>query len=307
MVSWIGLIFGILVALGVIAWFKDWWLAKWRIRWGPPAPGTHFTILVAQLDNDADNSQQKHIRQSLEAQFRGAGADARMHIDIYPDTLRLKTGEIGAALLDAEKKGRDWLWQRNADILIWGEVADANKLLRLRFTTADAATDSAKPYSLTEMLELPADFGADFGAVLATLAATGIQPIYEEAGQALAEIIEPIVGKLRPLAANPPASFSDDDKAGLWHAYAAGEQQLGKERGDNARLATAIGFYRKVLGIRSRERVPLDWATTQNNLGTALASLGERESGTARLEEAVAAYREALTERTRERVPLTGR
>ncbi len=185
MVSWIGLIFGILVALGVIAWFKDWWLAKWRIRWGPPAPGTHFTILVAQLDNDADNSQQKHIRQSLEAQFRGAGADARMHIDIYPDTLRLKTGEIGAALLDAEKKGRDWLWQRNADILIWGEVADANKLLRLRFTTADAATDSAKPYSLTEIQELPANFGADFGAVLATLAATGIQPIYEEAGRRL--------------------------------------------------------------------------------------------------------------------------
>ena len=38
-------------------------------------------------------------------------------------------------------------------------------------------------------------------------------------------------------------------------------------------------------------RVPLDWAKTQNNLGTALSRLGERESGTARLEEAVAAYR----------------
>ncbi len=50
--------------------------------------------------------------------------------------------------------------------------------------------------------------------------------------------------------------------------------------------------------------MPLDWAMTQNNLGSALASLGERESGTARLEEAVAAYRAALTERTRERVPL---
>ena len=54
----------------------------------------------------------------------------------------------------------------------------------------------------------------------------------------------------------------------------------------------------------TRERVPLDWAMTQNNLGNALATLGERESGTARLEEAVAAYRAALEERTRERVPL---
>jgi len=50
--------------------------------------------------------------------------------------------------------------------------------------------------------------------------------------------------------------------------------------------------------------VPLDWAATQNNLGTALFRLGERESGTARLEEAVAAYRAALEEQTRDRVPL---
>jgi hypothetical protein len=50
--------------------------------------------------------------------------------------------------------------------------------------------------------------------------------------------------------------------------------------------------------------VPLNWATTQNNLGNALATLGGRESGTARLEEAVAAYREALMERTQARVPL---
>ena len=50
--------------------------------------------------------------------------------------------------------------------------------------------------------------------------------------------------------------------------------------------------------------MPLDWAMTQNNLGTALSTLGAREPGTARLDEAVTAYREALKERTRERVPL---
>jgi tetratricopeptide (TPR) repeat protein len=61
---------------------------------------------------------------------------------------------------------------------------------------------------------------------------------------------------------------------------------------------------REALKERTRERVPLDWATTQTNLGNALRTLGERESGTARLEEAVIALREALKERTRERVPL---
>jgi hypothetical protein len=53
-----------------------------------------------------------------------------------------------------------------------------------------------------------------------------------------------------------------------------------------------------------RERVPLDWASTQNNLGLALRAVGERDSGLLRLEEAVAAHGAALEELTRERVPL---
>ncbi|MGC2546672.1 MAG: hypothetical protein WA426_12550, partial [Silvibacterium sp.] len=36
----------------------------------------------------------------------------------------------------------------------------------------------------------------------------------------------------------------------------------------------------------TRERVPLDWAATQNNLGSVLGTLGEQESGTGWLEEA---------------------
>jgi len=55
---------------------------------------------------------------------------------------------------------------------------------------------------------------------------------------------------------------------------------------------------------RTRERVPLEWAATQNNLGNALLRLGKRESGTGHLQKAVAAYRAALQERTRARVPL---
>jgi len=58
------------------------------------------------------------------------------------------------------------------------------------------------------------------------------------------------------------------------------------EKGDNAALKAAIRAYRDLLGEYPRERVPLDWAMTQNNLGNALLGLGERESGIARLEEA---------------------
>jgi tetratricopeptide (TPR) repeat protein len=66
----------------------------------------------------------------------------------------------------------------------------------------------------------------------------------------------------------------------------------------------AVAAYHEALKEWTRDRVPLDWAMTQNNLGIALWSLGQRETGTARLDQAVAAYHEALKERTRDRVPL---
>jgi len=72
------------------------------------------------------------------------------------------------------------------------------------------------------------------------------------------------------------------------------------------RLEEAITAYRAALEERTRARVPLDWAMTQVNLGTALKVLGERESGTARLEEAITAYRAGLEERTRARYRSNG-
>ncbi|MEM1378131.1 MAG: tetratricopeptide repeat protein [Pseudomonadota bacterium] len=81
-------------------------------------------------------------------------------------------------------------------------------------------------------------------------------------------------------------------------------QTLGKRESGTARLQEAVTAYRAALEEWTRDRVPLDWAMTQNNLGNALQTLGERESDTARLEEAVTAYRGALEEHTRDRVPL---
>jgi hypothetical protein len=53
-----------------------------------------------------------------------------------------------------------------------------------------------------------------------------------------------------------------------------------------------------------RERVPLQWAATQNDLGNVLLVLGQHESGVAQLERSIAAYLEALKEWTRDRAPL---
>ncbi len=83
--------------------------------------------------------------------------------------------------------------------------------------------------------------------------------------------------------------------------------RLGERESGTARLEEAVAAYRAALEEWTRERVPLDWAATQNNLGNALRTLGERESGTARLDEAVAAYRAALEEGRASGFRSTGR
>src|SRR5436190_964561 len=115
---------------------------------------------------------------------------------------------------------------------------------------------------------------------------------YEEAAELFAE-----AARLLPAG----------DTKTRWHYVmrkADAEQTMGDQRGNNPTLVQAIATYRAALLLVPGTERPLQWATTQNNLGNALQRLGERESGTARLEQAVTAFREALKERTRERVPL---
>ena len=59
-------------------------------------------------------------------------------------------------------------------------------------------------------------------------------------------------------------------------------------------MEQAVDAFRAALEERTRDRVPLDWAGTQNNLGNALLALGEREGSAEHVEQAVAAYRSAL-------------
>ena len=47
-------------------------------------------------------------------------------------------------------------------------------------------------------------------------------------------------------------------------------RRLGERESGTARLEEAVAAFREALKEWTRERVPLDWAMTQNNLGNAL-------------------------------------
>ena len=69
---------------------------------------------------------------------------------------------------------------------------------------------------------------------------------------------------------------------------------LGAKNTGTEYLRLAEAAYLSALDERRRERVPIEWAASQNNLGNALTALGERTGSRQLLEQARDAYLSAL-------------
>jgi hypothetical protein len=60
------------------------------------------------------------------------------------------------------------------------------------------------------------------------------------------------------------------------NAIPEGRVSVGERESGTAKLEEAIATFREALKEQTRERMPLDWAVTQNNLGKALRSYHSR-------------------------------
>ena len=93
-----------------------------------------------------------------------------------------------------------------------------------------------------------------------------------------------------------------------WAKYKFEEGNTAYERGqyesNPALLLRAVTAYRHALKVYTQDDMPLQWATTQNNLGAALRTLGESEEGRQRLDDAVTAHRHAIKVYTQDDMPL---
>jgi tetratricopeptide (TPR) repeat protein len=203
------------------------------------------------------------------------------------------------------KTGQKWLTRRNADVLVFGEVLPPKgETLNLHFLSSDRSQGfAAKSFGFEAGL-LKDDFSEAAAAQLQAIALAAVSPVTDQQGRYLVATLRPVARRLERIVRSPPSGMSTSGMADVRFAFAQAMSTIGEQAGDNLALEQAVAAYRAVLAEYTRDRVPLQWAMTQNNLGNALATLGERESGTARLERAVAAYRAALEEWTRDRVPL---
>ena len=268
----------------------------------PPIDPARFTVAIAHVENDPQQEHENLIFQGLNEGFAGEDKNA-VQILRFDRTIEIGDPyDLEPVVAAGHETARSYLTESGAEVLIWGTVIESGEesAPKLYWTTAREGDRPRNPgrYA-TEDLALPEVFWTDLVEIL-----TRDAEFQSLEGHFVADRVGPFVEKVRRLLAGGGQGWTGDTRARVQLVLAASLSTLGQQAGINEPLGEAIECYRMVLSHYTREKVPLDWAATQNNLGHALSSLGERASGTVRLEEAVAAYRAALEERTRERVPL---
>jgi len=274
----------------ILNWFTD----KFR----QPLTGERFTVLICDLAYDEDGRQKKHV---IDA-FRRRGLPYReLHRTLAPPSMAADSISADADLI---KRGRKWLEQENADLLIFGETAIADRSLRLWFVGRQGQHDFSHPAFEVENAALTDEFHDVFDEWLVSAALANLPDLGDQRNARLVEVLRRSEKRLSELLDNRSDTRIERLRTKLLPALGNLRVRIGERAGENDMLLRAIEDFKRALESVERHAEPLDWAMTQNNLGNALTVLGERETGTGRLEEAVAAYREALEERTRDRVPL---
>ena len=176
---------------------------------------------------------------------------------------------------EARSVREDWY----ADLAVVGLVKNSGEALSLWFVPRSGEgtlSRGDKPYEL-DKATLGLDFHQDLGAELTAVALVTVAPLAdaETRGRVLEKGLGDAIEKLAALL-DRPATIEPERRARLQLSFGNALEVLGKRERGTERLEQAVDTYRAGIEERTRERVPLDWATTQHNLGTALGALGKR-------------------------------
>ena len=268
-------------------------------------PAAPMSILVARLAGD-DGAQTERVRVSLRRAFAASSGQGIQVLEAQRELQRGKSGDDARDQAAAEAEGRRWLGETGATILVWGEIAAKDKVLRLYFVrnAAQASQNLRESYVLNDRLELARDFQEDLGLVIAGHVAALAAPAYETSrfvGTLLDDLQTRLAAIRRQMMQGPMAGTPSACE--VTFALAALSLAISEQSGTAGRLDEAIEHYRFVSGDKACSNDPELSAMAANNLGVALKSLGQRDGTSAPLEEAAAAFQAVAGRLPRERAP----
>ncbi len=251
---------------------------------GPGLP----KILVAAITGDKSGEVSARLATSL---------DGFQAYEVFRTKSAVKMGDQGILvdrLIAAADQGRDLLAQEQADLLVWGRMA--NGIVELRFIATTPLSDSQPgSYGLGDMLALPAAFGDDYNHALHAAVLSAVGPTFKGMRSKVGNELDKALGQIKSLVQQKPPDLSGSHYAAflscMGNAFAA-HALLG---GEAKRLDQAISSYKLALTHTSAEVDPIVWSLTQSHLGKTLKVKGERAKDADVLKEATVAYK-AITD-----------
>lgn len=226
-----------------------WWHAQFG-RPNPPDP-ERFRILITRLDRDPDGALSRKVADA----FRGAtGIDWRdTCVAVSAGTSRADQ-EAGVATAEALRV------RRSADLVLWGEVVDPKLPAIGVWFTAERASPDLKARSWRfEAGELEEAFHAGFADRMRAIAATVAAPAWDRPGHFVADILRPLLPRLRNLLDDPPRGMIQDGIVSLRWTLALSCQTVGEQAGDGTLLREAVGLYRLTLRDTLRQEKRDEW------------------------------------------------
>jgi len=207
------------------------WIVDHSFLRQPKPSKEEFRILVATLDHD---DAERKLTRAVSRPFQGEGIDAI-------ETCRvLKIEGAGDRIEEAAaKRGQEWLSQRDADVLIFGEVIGKGELLNLHFLPVRGRGEFRQhTFEVkSELLKIKGDFTEAVAAQLQAVALATAQPVTEERGKYLVETLRPVTSRLEHLIHSPPSWLSAGQLADFQFARGLALKTIGEVAGDNKALA----------------------------------------------------------------------
>lgn len=268
-----------------------------------PTPGD-IQILVCLIRDDYEDMQRKLLVEALSG-IPGVRVEMieREFTRFVPGV-----GEPNGLTNDdtvkrANREGRIWLGERNADLLIWGMVEPTGRNVELHFITVTSSPgERAGRFTALNALYLPIDFYNDWTALIRACVLAAIDPRSFAQGRILRSALPALANSARAMGLEPSAAMEPHERAAILFCYGNSAALCAQLEGDRAWYQTAVEAWRAAVKLYGTAEGAVTGQLYQQ-LGLALQIIAERTNDTECLEEAADAYRRALVHISRRKQP----
>jgi hypothetical protein len=268
-----------------------------------PTPGD-VLIMVAKLRDDYEDAQHKAVLAALDGipgvRCMAVDRDLSRFVPGLSDPLSMYNEDVTRR---ATREGRSWMAEKNADLLIWGNIDPTGRNVELHFI-ATASSPGERPGRFTPLnvLTVPVDFYSDWAPLIRSVVLAASDPRSFSQGRILRSALPALAANARAIGLEPPANLEPQERASILFCYGNVCAICAQLEGDRSWYHAAVEAWRAAVDLIHGDQGALLGQLYQQ-LGLSLQIIAERAGDSAWLEHAADAYRRALIHISRRKQP----